>query len=357
MLSSCAPLAGLLYDPNAASSAQASRGAMNSSRGGDQKAAHDGEEHPLVAIGLVLGAMFLFTTTDGAAKYLTGALPAEQIIWMRYVVVSTILAPILLHRRADGLLRTRRPGLHVLRGLLLMTSGLLFVSALGHLPLELATAIGFVSPLYVTALSIPLLGEHVGVRRWTAVGIGFLGVLVILRPGGAAFTPAMLLPLASSFCWAIGLIITRRMRGEAHALTVLTYSSFAGLIASAPLAWLVWRSPTPGQWALLGAIGVLNALAQYLIIRAFMLAPASLLAPFSYSTIVWAVLIGALVFGSYPDPVSLAGTVILIGAGLYVWHRERALTMPSTAPGASISEVAEISEDPPLSNDIHQREV
>lgn len=316
---------------------------MDSSTRGGQISVH-GEEHPFVAIGLVLGAMFLFTTTDGAAKYLTSDLPAEQIIWMRYVVVSVILAPILIHRRADDLLRTRRLGLHALRGLLLMASGLLFIAALGHLPLELATAIGFVSPLYVTALSIPLLGEHVGVRRWIAVGIGFLGVLIILRPGGAAFTPAMLLPLASSFCWAVGLIITRRMRGEAHALTVLTYSSFAGLIASAPLAWLEWHSPTPSQWALLGVIGVLNAVAQYLVIRAFMLAPASLLAPFSYSTIIWATLIGAFVFGTYPDAVSIAGTMILVGAGLYVWHRERTLTTPTTAPGASISEIAKIPE-------------
>ena len=319
---------------------------MGSSRNSDRISTHDGEEHPLVAIGLVLGAMFLFTTTDGAAKYLTGALPPEEIIWMRYVVVSMLLGPILLHRRADGLLRTRRPGLHILRGLLLMTSGLLFVAALGHLPLELATAIGFVSPLYVTALSIPMLGEHVGIRRWVAVGVGFLGVLIILRPGGAAFIPSMLLPLASSFCWAIGLIITRRMRGEAHPLTVLTYSSIAGLVASAPLAWLEWRSPTLGQWALLGVIGVLNALAQYLVIRAFMLAPASLLAPFSYSTIVWATLIGAVVFGTYPDSMSLTGTVILVGAGLYVWHRERTLTTRTTAPGASISEIATIPEDP-----------
>lgn len=291
--------------------------------------------------------MFLFTTTDGAAKYLTVSLPPEQIIWMRYVVVSVILVPVLIYRRADGLMRTRRPALHVLRGLLLMISGLLFVAALGYLPLELATAIGFVSPLYVTALSIPLLGEHVGLRRWAAVGIGFLGVLLILRPGGAAFTPAMLLPLASSLCWAVGLIITRRMRGGEQALTVLAYSSFTGLIASAPLAWPGWQSPTPVEWALLAAVGVFNALAQYLIIRAFMLAPASLLAPFSYSTIVWATLIGAIVFGSFPDPLSLAGTAVLIGAGLYVWHRERTLTTPITAPGASISEVAEIPADQP----------
>ena len=301
----------------------------------------DAAERPLPAILLVLLAMFLFTTTDGAAKYLAADMPPQQIIWVRYGVIVLILLPIIWRRRGEGLLRTGMPLQHVLRGLLLMVSGTIFIIALESLPLETATAIGFVSPFYVTALSIPLLGEKVGARRWAAVGVGFLGVLVILRPGGEAFQWAMLLPLTSSFCWALGLIITRRMRGSERALTILVYSSLVGWIASAPLALPVWRAPSGLEWSLLLLVGTFNALAQYLVIRAFMMASASLLAPFSYSTILWAVLIGAAVFGTLPDRPTVAGALVLVAAGLYVWHRERVRTAPATVPNAALSEAAE----------------
>lgn len=301
----------------------------------------DAAERPLEAILLVLLAMFLFTTTDGAAKYLAAEMAPQQIIWVRYGVIVLILLPLLWQRRGDRLLKTGMPLMHVLRGLLLMVSGTIFIFALESLPLETATAIGFVSPFYVTALSIPLLAEKVGARRWAAVGVGFLGVLLILRPGGAAFEWPMLLPLTSSFCWALGLIITRRMRGSERALTILIYSSFVGWLASAPLAWPVWRAPDGLEWSLLIAIGSFNALAQYLVIRAFMMASASLLAPFSYSTILWAVLIGAVVFGTLPDGPTVAGATVLVAAGLYVWHRERVRTVPATVPNAALSEAAE----------------
>jgi drug/metabolite transporter (DMT)-like permease len=305
----------------------------------------DHGERPLAAIGLLLLAMFLFVTSDGAAKYLAASLSPQQIVWVRYGVVLVILLPILWHRRAERLLHTRRMALHVLRGLLLLASATLFISALRYLPLELATAIGFVSPLYVTALSIPLLGERVGPRRWAAVGIGFAGVLVILRPGASSFQWAMLLPLASSLCWAIALILTRLMRGTERALTILALSSLLGWIAIAPMAWPPWRAPTGLEWLLLLGVGVLNALGQYLVIHAFLMASASLLAPFSYSTLLWSVLIGALVFDSLPDPTTLTGALVLIGAGLYVWHRERVRHAAPTVPGASLAEAAEPPAD------------
>ena len=275
------------------------------------------------AIGMLVLAMLLFISTDGISKYLSTSMTTQQIIWARYAVIMAIVVPLMWRRGSRGLLRTRNLLLHALRGVLLLLSSILFVFALRELPLELCTAISFASPLYVTALSIPLLHEKVGVRRWSAVGIGFLGVIVILRPGQAAFQWAMLLPLVSSFCWALGLIITRRMRGSEAPLTVLVYSSLVGWLLITPLALPVWDPPTGFEWLLLVAIGVMNAIGQYLVIRAFMMAPASMLAPFSYSAIVWAVLIGATVFGTFPDVPTLSGTLVLIAAGLYVWHRER----------------------------------
>ena len=287
-------------------------------------------ERPLLAIGLVLLAHLVFVAADGASKHLTTDMSTPQIVWLRYGIVVLLLVPVVWYRRAEHPFRTTQPALHLLRGMMIVASSVLFVWALQHLPLELCTAIGFVSPFFVTALSVPFLGESVGVRRWVAVGLGFVGVLLILRPSGVAFQWPMLLPLMSSFCWAVSLILIRRMRGSERALTIMVYSSLVGWIASAPLALPLWRPPDAFEWLLLTAIASFSALGQYLVIHAFIMASASTLAPFSYSSILWAVLIGLLVFGTFPDAPTLAGTSILIGAGLYVWHRERVRATSAT---------------------------
>ena len=284
----------------------------------------DAPRHVLAAIGLVLSAMLLFTLSDASAKYLVGGgISPLQVLFVRYAVVVLLLAPALWLRRRDRPWSTRRAPLHVLRGLLLAGSALLFIVALHDLPLALCTAISIAAPLYVTALSMPLLGEPVGRRRWAAVAVGFLGVLIILRPGASAFQWPMLLPVVSSLFWALSLIITRLMRTSERALTVLAWSSVIGALACTPLALPLWQSPSALQWAVLIGIGLANAAGQYLVIHAFMMAPASVLAPFSYSTIVWSTLFGLLIFGNVPDATTFIGAAVLIGAGLYVWHRER----------------------------------
>ncbi|MDF1792835.1 MAG: DMT family transporter [Thalassobaculaceae bacterium] len=315
-------------------------------RGGETRADVTPGDSPTLAIGMLLFAMFVFTAMDGIAKGLAGqGMPPERIILLRFVLVSAILAPVVVARWKHRPIRTSRPILHILRGVLLIASATLFVYAMRALPLETATAIGFASPLYVTALSIPFLGEKVGMRRWAAVGVGFVGILVILRPGSASFVPEMLIPLFSSLCWACGLIITRAMRGREGPLTILIWSTASGMLVIAPLGIADWETPTATQWLMLAAIAACHAAGQYFTIRAFMMASASLLAPFSYSTIVWASLIGLFAFGSYPDTATIAGTCLLVGAGLYVWHRERTVTGQPTVPGGSISEVAQ--ETPP----------
>jgi drug/metabolite transporter (DMT)-like permease len=258
-----------------------------------------------------------------------------QIVWVRYALVMVFLLPVLWYRRAEHPFRTGQPGAHALRGIMIVASSILFVLALERLPLEQCTAIGFVSPFFVTALSVPFLGEKVGVRRWVAVALGFVGVLLILRPGGIAFQWSMLLPLLSSFCWAVRLIITRRMSGSEQALTIMLYSSLVGCLASAPLALPLWRPPDTTEWLMLIAIAAFSALGQYLVIHAFMMASASLLAPFSYSSIVWAVIVGLVVFGTFPDGPTLVGTLVLVAAGLYVWHRERVRATTRVAESAA----------------------
>lgn len=298
--------------------------------------AADARHNLLAAIGLLLAAMLLFTLSDGSAKYLVGGgISPPQVLFVRYTVVVLVLAPALWLRRRDRPWYTHRAPLHVLRGLLLVGAALIFIFALRALPLALCTAISFASPLYVTALSMPILGESVGRRRWAAVGVGFLGVLVILRPGASAFQWAMLLPVVSSLCWALGLLITRLMRSSERALTVLAWSSVVGVLACAPLAVPLWQPPSTLQWAVLAGIGLGNALGQYLVINAFMMAQASLLAPFSYSSIVWSTLFGVIVFGNVPDAATFAGAAVLVGAGLYVWHRERARATVESEPAGA----------------------
>jgi len=295
------------------------------------------DDRPGLAIGLYLLAMVFFTAMDGLSKSLAGAgMAPEQVTALRYLFVLGLLAPVVAWTWRSRPLATSRPGLQILRGALLIASATLFVYALQSLPLEQATAIGFVSPLYVTVLSIVFLGEKVGIRRWGAIGVGFLGVLAILRPGADAFTPAMLLPMLSSLCWAGGLIITRFMRGREKPFAILLWSTGVGFVVVAPLGLATWRAPTAEEYGLLVLIALCHVGGQFLTIRAFMLASASLLAPFSYTTIVWATLIGFFAFGSLPDLPTAAGAIVLASAGLYVWRRERALARRPTTPGASI---------------------
>ena len=222
-------------------------------------------DQPLVAIGLFSLAMMIFSATDGAAKYLSADIAPQQIIFLRYVVVSVLILLFCSYRGQRNLLKTAQPKLQILRGLCLAVCSLIFVFALKHLPLELCAAIGFVSPLFVTALSIPFLGERVGLRRWIAVVIGLLSVLMILRPGGVTFQLAMLLPLGSSLCWAMALILTRLMRDGEQALTVLAWSSLVGVVAVSPLVWPVWQMPNSSQWMILILLGVLVTFSRYQI--------------------------------------------------------------------------------------------
>lgn len=305
-----------------------------------------GEDRPGLAIGLYLLAMIVFVAMDGFSKTLAlqGMAP-EQMTALRYLIVLLLLAAPAARLWRERPLATTRPGLQILRGVLLTGAATIFVYALKYLPIETATAIGFISPLFVTVLSIVFLGEQVGVRRWAAVGVGFLGVMAILRPGAASFEIAMLLPICSSVCWAGSLIITRAMRGRERPFTILFWSTGVGFVAVAPMAAAEWQTPTTAQLGMLGLIALCHVAAQFLVIRAFMIGAASALAPFSYTTIVWATLVGYFVFGSLPDLPTVAGAALLAAAGLYVWHRERALHRHPTSPGASIAVSVRPSDD------------
>lgn len=289
----------------------------------NNSAAVPGRSAATDAILLMLAAMAVFSAMDGVSKGLTLRLSPIEVSWARYLFNLLFLVPVVAGRGGMRLLATRRPAAQLARGALLFGSGVLFITALRSLPLADASAVGFVAPLMVTALSIPLLGERVESGRWLAVLAGFGGVLLVVRPGGAGFEAASLLPVASAGCWAVALIITRRLAATESPLVTLLYTGLTGLALSSLLLPGVWLTPAPADWLLLVAAGGLYALGQYLLLKAFLTAHASVLAPFQYSQIVWSTAIGGLCFGTLPDLPTLAGAAVIIASGLYVWRRER----------------------------------
>jgi drug/metabolite transporter (DMT)-like permease len=220
-------------------------------------------------------------------------------------------------------LQTQRPGLQVLRGVALLGSSLFFISGLSFLPIAEASATGFVSPLFVTALSIAFLGESVGVRRWIATALGLIGVLIILRPGTGAFHPAAFFPIVSAFAWACTLVMTRMLSGREHALTTMTYSSITGAFILCALVPFVWVTPSWHDILFGIFIGIASTAGQWIVVLAFRYADASVLAPFSYTQLLWVSILGFLIFGEIPDIWTVTGAVFIVGSGLYTAHRER----------------------------------
>ena len=288
----------------------------------DTSAAPTLSDEPLRAILLVVAAMALFSISDATSKHLSASLPAIEIAWLRWVGFVAIMAPFVLRSRGQ-VLRSRAPGLQVLRTLGLLGSALFFIAGLAHLPLASASAIAFAAPLLVTALSIPLLGEKVGARRWAAVAVGLLGVLVVIRPGSGTFGVAALLPLLSAVSWAFGMIFTRQLGGIDRASTTMTYSALVGLAVLTLLVPLDWRTPSLPQLGLAAGMAVASTAAQFLVVSAYRLARASVLAPVSYIQLLWSGLLGLLIFGNVPDFWTLTGAAIIMGSGIYTAHRER----------------------------------
>ena len=186
-------------------------------------------DRPFRGIALILASTVFLGASDVTAKYLSATLPSIEIAWIRFLVFALIMAPAMLPGSPLFALRTERPGMQMMRGVALLSSSLFFISGLRFLPIAEASATGFVSPLFVTALSIVFLGERVGLRRWIATALGLIGVLIILRPGTGAFHPAAFFPIVSALAWACTLIMTRMMSGREHVLTTMTWSSIAGV--------------------------------------------------------------------------------------------------------------------------------
>lgn len=288
-------------------------------------------EQRLKGIGLALMAYLMFTGIDVSAKWLAVlGMAAVQIVFLRYAGHLVLVALVHLPRHGPGMFRTANLRLQLLRAAtLLVASGCNFV-ALRYLPLTVTGAIAFTVPLLVSALSVPLLGESVGWRRWTAIVIGFAGVLVIVRPGTEAFHPAALLCLVAAASTALYLIFTRRVAGTDSAATSQFYVGIIAALALLPFAVANWSWPQqPGDWAAFFAIGLFGFLGHQLITMASGMAPAAVLAPFSYLQIIFMALAGWIVFSQLPDMWLYVGAPIVIASGLYIWWRERVLARPA----------------------------
>jgi drug/metabolite transporter (DMT)-like permease len=280
-------------------------------------------DRPFRGIALILASTVFLGCSDVTAKYLSATLPSIEIAWIRFVVFALIMVPAMLPGTPLFALRSERPGLQVMRGVTLLASSLFFISGLRFLPIAEASATGFIAPLFVTALSIAFLGEKVGVRRWLATITGLIGVLIILRPGSSAFHPAAFFPIVSALAWACTLIMTRIMSGKERAITTMTYSAITGVCILSALLPLVWVTPSWHDILFGIFIGVASTAGQWIVVLAFRYADASVLAPFSYTQLVWVSILGFFVFGEIPDFWTISGAAVIVASGLYTAHRER----------------------------------
>lgn len=285
-----------------------------------------GSSAPAKAILLMVAASLVLTVNDAIAKWLTGHYPIGQLMFVRGAMVVVLTWLWVMARRKPGLLRVSNwPG-QLGRGMLMAISTFLFVTSLSLLPIADAIAISFAGPIFATMLAALLLKEPVGWRRWTAIGVGFLGVLIMVRPAPEIFRLAALIPVAAAFVGAFRDIMTRSMStaGESTEATLVVSTLVVSAMGLLTLPW-GWA---PVGWFHLGlfaASAVLVGIAQACMIEAFRWGEVGLVGPFKYSSLVWAVLLGFFVWGDLPGPWTLAGSAILIGSGLYIWRRETVL--------------------------------
>jgi len=286
----------------------------------------------LTGIALMCGAVALFACLDTTAKYLNIHMDPLQVAWARYTSafgLTLIVSNPLTH---TGLLRTKRLKLQLTRSVLLTASSVLNFLALRWLQLDEALSIVFTFPFIVAIVSGPMLGEWIGWRRWSAICVGFGGVLLITRPGFGGMHPAALISFAATVCYGFYAVITRIVSRVDSNQTSLFYANFIGALMLLPVIPLVWT--TPQNWAIalmLVGTGVLGSAGHYLLIAGHKLAPAAVLSPFVYTQLIWVVILGYLVFDHVPNSWTIAGAAIVIGSGLYLLYRERKLGKTTTS--------------------------
>jgi drug/metabolite transporter (DMT)-like permease len=284
----------------------------------------DERRRRLAGIALMCGALLSFACLDAAAKWLNQTLDPVLTVWVRYIGSVFFVSLFVNPWTTPGVARTARPWLQAGRSVLLLGSTALNFVALKYLQLTETVSIMFATPFLVALLAGPLLGERVGLRRLAAVVVGFIGVLIITRPGLGGLHPAAFLSLGAAVCYALYSIATRVLASSDSSATTMFYSGFAGILLVTPLMPFVWSVPESALvWTMIVVVGAFGALGHWLLILAHARAPTPVLSPFIYTQIVWMIALGFLVFGDLPDHWTLVGAAVVIGSGLYLLYRER----------------------------------
>lgn len=286
-------------------------------------------------LGIALMALtsFVFSVQDGLSRHLAEAANTLMIVTVRFWFLAAFVL-LLARARAGGLraaARTDQPGLQVARGLILVAEVCILIWAFTVLGLAASHAVFAAAPLIVAALSGPLLGEKVGWRRWTAIGVGFAGILVILRPGAEIFDPLLLVPLLSALMWALYVIMTRRVQRSDSAATSLFWTGVVGAAALTPLGLWAWEPLSAADWGWMAALCLTALLSQWMLIKVYEVAEASAVQPFAYLQLVFASGIGVAVFGETLHPATVLGAAIVVGAGLFTLWRERVRRLRESA--------------------------
>ncbi|SMX51115.1 DMT family transporter [Actibacterium lipolyticum] len=283
------------------------------------------EERTALGLAAMAGAVFFFTMIDTSAKWLVLAgLPALQVVFARYFMHFAMSAVIFLPREGLDAIRSNAPRKQILRSVFLFGSTALNFTALRYLPITVTTTIMFAGPIVVTLLSIPILGEKVGIHRIVAVCVGFFGVLFVMQPWGEGFHPAMFLNLGALCLASLYFVMTRLLAGIESNATSQLWASGLATVCLAPFAFSVWVWPdTAGSWAFFFLIGIFGGTGHILVTSAHRWAEASILAPVIYIQIILAAVSGIVFFDTWPTIWTLGGGLIIIAAGTYIWHRER----------------------------------
>ena len=269
----------------------------------------------------LLGWMFL-PVMDGFAKYLSDDLPILQITWARYFFTVAFVFPIMLFFYKKQLVWSDKPRLQIFRGLILLSANICFFYAISVISLAKALTLAFIAPLIVTAFSPILLGEKVGYRRWTAVAVGFIGSLIVIRPGFIEFNLASMAALATGFFYGFYLIITRKLSTSDNPLLTLLITGMVGALLVSLIIPFYWVKPTLNQWSLMAGIGVFACIGHLFLILSLKYADASKLAPLGYTEIIPNVMIGYYFFSELPDKWTYVGLLIIVLSGLYISRRE-----------------------------------
>lgn len=284
----------------------------------------DSARNRLIGIGLVSSTFLFFALLDTGAKWLVRTLPVVEVVWLRFASHVIFAAVLLAPRHGLSLVRTHRPGLQLIRSLFMPVMTALNFWALQYLQLAETGAIQFTVPILIAVMSGPLLGERLDAGRWAAIAVGFIGILVILRPGTEGFHPALLLALVNAVLYALFNLMTRKLAAYDPPEATQFLSALGAVILMAPFAFAAWQTPaTALEWAVACLIGVAGGLGHYFLAVAHRFAPASVLGPFLYQQIVWMVVFGYLVFGDVPAGAVVLGAAIVISSGLYLLYRER----------------------------------